>query len=161
MPAGNQRLRRGFVRLSQWMGLIGPSTPARLSGWVVPTVDYQLWAGFEENVIETVSVTGNGQASVFVVPPDELWEIMSMFFLVGGTYSVNLIAVSDPVFGNVVLEDPGFNDTRILYGADRPPNIRLYPGQGILVNVASFSVTGDLQLDMRVRRYPLDPNDPS
>lgn len=156
--AGNERLTRGFLRLSAWLGLVGPESRVNVDGTITPTIPFDMFAAESVTINGIVEVGANGEFEVLRCPEDEIWNVQWAQESVesSATFTINKLMFS-AVNGALVLWDgQNVSGDPVVIGGGYMPNLWFYPGDGLVVDVTGFSVTGEAQVDMRVRRWRMD-----
>ena len=101
----------------------------------------------------TVSIGSAASFVFFTVPSDEVWHLLgyNVIFMAAGAYTVAGLYISrnDRTIGAFVYLDLTAAQT-VSYAINLPKEVRLTPGDRLLINVDGYTSTADLRLHIDI-----------
>ena len=155
--AGGYRLRRGYIRLAGFLGLLNPEVPIRISPVIQPTLDLFPLSSYETNEAGSYSVAGNGFASLLTVPTGEMWRLRHIALTKdSGAFEVDLLVLTSALAGADQVIEMGIGlttSTRHIHG---PVDYWLYPGDSIRLTVINYVSVGAVSGQVRFQKMDYD-----
>lgn len=164
MAIGNIRLTRGFIRMSQFLGIAGPG-PA-LSQMVVPVMDFERLAAFEEIYFRTAVVAGNGDVTITTVPEGEIWVVKWIAYgRSSGDYNIAALEVGHKtgLAAAQPIDIQGVTTTPVLataFNSCGKPYV-MYPGQFFQALIDTYVSTGSVNIQYRAQVIEYNPDEPT
>lgn len=158
---GSRFYRRGVVRLASMFGLRGPAHRAALSGVVVPIVPLLPFSHRATHLYGTATVTGNSTVTVLTVPEDQIWDVSWVnWSRPSGVFTISQFIIYDGQNGNLVMDTTNITSGVGILGSENaaPFSLWMYPGDAFILNISSYSSSGDASVVCRAMVYSLDPD---